>query len=125
MIIRKVVILEDEDILGKLYASKLEEEGYSVKLFKDAKELMMMCVDDMPDLVFLDLNLRGDNEAGISIIPNLKKLNPTIKIVVLSNYSAFQMAEKAIKAGALDYLLKINTSPSLLVTYIRKLAAHF
>ena len=118
---KRIILLEDEDALAILYQKKLLNEGYDVRLYKTTDELLESFKDFNPDLALLDHALHGEKKSGLDIIPILKKQNPSIIIVMLSNYSKFQMEKDARKAGAHDYLLKINTSPAFLVGYVKNL----
>lgn len=120
--IKRIVILEDEAAIARLYADKLTEAGFEVKLFEEPEGLLAICDSFKPEVAFIDHTLHGAKQTGISVIPALKKCTPGVIVVMLSNYSAFQMEKEAKKAGASDYLLKIDTPPSLLVTYVKKLA---
>lgn len=65
------------------------------------------------DIVFLDVHL--PDQDGITLIPRLKALCPTLTIIMLSNYSDFAYVREALKSGAADYLLKHEiTSESIL-----------
>ena len=118
----KILLLEDEIVLADLYSKKLTEAGFQVRVHANVDGLLEQFEDFDPDVAFLDYSLRGDDKSGIDIIPILKKKKPAILIVMLSNYSEFQMEKRAKEAGAVDYLLKINTPPALLVEYTKKLA---
>ena len=119
--IKTVVFLEDEKALATLYMGKLKDEGFKVQLFEVAEELIEKCDAIKPDAAFLDQALHGAAKSGLDVIPALRKCNPDMKIIVLSNYSEFQMKQEAKKAGADDYLLKIDTPPAKLVEYLKKL----
>lgn len=119
--IKKIIFLEDEKALADLYMSKLKEAGFTVELFETAEDLIERCDAIQPEVAFLDQALHGAKKSGLDVIPALKKCNPHMKIIVLSNYSEFQMEKEARKAGADDYLLKLNTPPSALVDYLKKL----
>jgi len=118
---KKILFLEDEEILGRLYCKKLEEAGYVVRLCKDTDELIDHYESFDADLAFLDQGIKDHHVSGMDMIPILKNKNPNVKIAMLSNYSEFQLKDKAKKAGAHDYLLKINMSPTKLVQYTRKI----
>jgi len=118
----KILLLEDEDALAQLYMRKLTQAGYEVRLFEKADQLLKEIGDYKADLAFLDHALHGENKSGLDVIPALKEVNPEMTIVMLSNYSEFQMEKQAKEAGASDYLLKINTPPSALVSYADKLS---
>ena len=119
----KILLLEDENALAQLYLKKLVGAGFEVRLFEEADDLLASLGDYKPDLAFLDHALHGENKSGLDVIPALKEANPNMTIVMLSNYSEFQMEKEAKEAGAADYLLKINTPPSALVNYAEKLNA--
>ena len=121
----KVLLLEDEATLANLYSKKLTERGFQVRTHSDANGVIEEFDDFEPDIAFLDYSLHGNDKSGIDIIPLLLKKRPDMKIVMLSNYSEFQMEQQAKEAGAVDYLLKINTSPMTLADYTEKLAKKF
>lgn len=120
---KKILLLEDELTLANLYYKKLSEAGHEVMLCTEAQELLDSYKDFNPDAAILDNTLKGDVKSGMDLIPVLKKSNPEIKIAMLSNHSEFHMEAAARKAGANDYLLKINMSPKQLVDYVERLFA--
>ena len=65
-----------------------------------------------PDLVILDLRLqRGD---GLELIKSLKCLHPNLRILILTQYDAPLYAERALRAGALGYLVKEQAANEIL-----------
>ncbi len=118
---KKIILLEDEAALAKLYYKKLSEAGHEVKLYTETQELLDAYESFEADAAILDNTLKGEVRSGMELIPLLKKSNPKIKIAMLSNHSEFQMEAAARKAGANDYLLKINMSPKQLVEYVDRL----
>ena len=116
---KKILILEDEDVLGKMYKKKLEAAGFEVQWVKTVEKTEQMVQRFPADLLLLDHGIRGYEKAGIDIIPLLRKILPDSKILMLSNYSDFQFHAKAIEEGADAYLVKINTPPKVLVQYIQ------
>src|SRR4051794_28989637 len=57
-----------------------------------------------PDLVILDLRLKGGD--GLELIKSLKAQHPELRILILSQYEAPLYAERALRAGALGYVVK-------------------
>lgn len=115
----RIIFLEDDQILAKLYVGKLRDAGYQVELCESTDELLKTISDFKPDLAFLDHALHGEGKSGFDVIEPLKKCNPDIKVVMLSNYSDFQMRETTLEKGAIDYLVKLNTPPAELVHYVQ------
>ncbi len=117
----KILIVEDEVTLGKMYKKKFEALGYEVKLTRNVDETRKVTGEFHADLVFVDQGLGKKEESGLDLIPELRRKFPTTKVVMLSNYSQFQTRKEAIKAGADDYLVKLNTPPSILGEYVKRL----
>jgi len=116
----KIILLEDELILGKLYKKNLEKAGFNVKWINKIKNFQAIVFDFQPEVIILDNSINGENQSGMEIIPELKKILPKSRIIMLSNYSDFHLKEEALSVGADDYLVKIDTSPKKLVFYIQK-----
>jgi len=117
---KKILLLEDEKALADFYANRLKEAGHEVKVFTTTKNLLGLCNGFKPDIAFVDHSLAGSEVSGTDAIPTLRECNPNMKIIMLTNYSEFQMKDEAKKAGADDYLLKINTPPEILVSYVKQ-----
>lgn len=66
----------------------------------------------LPDLVILDLRLKGGD--GLELIKSLKSQHPRIKILILSQYDAPMYAERALRAGAVGYVVKEQAAAEVL-----------
>jgi DNA-binding NarL/FixJ family response regulator len=65
-----------------------------------------------PDLVILDLRLKGGD--GLELIKALKSQHPDLKILILSQYEAPIYVERALRAGALGYVVKAQAAEEIL-----------
>ncbi len=72
------------------------------------------------DIIITDLKMSVMD--GIDLIRALKQEHLEIPIMVLSNYSDFELVREALTAGAVDYLLKANISADLLMEHLDKIA---
>ena len=70
-----------------------------------------------PDIAVVDISLKGSN--GIELIKNIKARYPSLPILVLSMHDESLYAERALRAGALGYIMKEEASEQVLVA-IRK-----
>ena len=118
---KKVLILEDEEVLGKVYKKKLEAAGFEVAWMKSVEETEEYVKNHQADVVLLDHGIQGHEKAGVDLIPYLKDMMPDAKIIMLSNYSHSDLQQRALKEGAHAYLIKINTDPQALVVFIQQL----
>jgi len=118
---KKVLILEDEEVLGKVYKRKLEGAGFEVAWMKSVEETEAYITDHTADVVLLDHGIQGHEKAGVDLIPLLKEMMPEARIIMLSNYSHSELQHRALREGAHAYLIKINTDPQALLAFIQKL----
>ena len=58
----------------------------------------------MPDLVLLDINIPFKD--GLTLAQEMKELKNDVKIAIISGYDYFEYAQKALKIGVEDYILK-------------------
>jgi len=104
----KILIVEDDVMLNKIYQTKLGLLGYSVYSSYDGDEGLKKADDLMPDLILLDLMLPKKN--GFEVLETLKqnlKLNH-IPVIILSNLGQEADISKAMQLGAIDFLVKSN-----------------
>ncbi|MBU0727826.1 response regulator [Patescibacteria group bacterium] len=117
----KILILEDEDVLAKIYKKKLESDGFEVIWVRTTNEAEKQAVKTDIDVFLVDHGIANEERSGLDLIPILKKARPDSEVIMLSNFSDFQLEKEAKEAGASDYLLKIDTTPKKLSAYIKKL----
>lgn len=118
---KRILILEDEEVLAKLYKKNLEAAGFEVVCAVTVEEAIKTLTHFHPNLALIDHGIHGEEQAGLDLVPKLKKLFPDTLVIMLSNYSHFSIRDAAEKAGVNDFLLKLDTSPPMLVEYVKKL----
>ena len=111
----KVLIVEDDSILLKIYQKKFQVEGFEVETAEDGLEGLTKIKSLKPDLVVMDIMLPGLN--GLEAMAKAKADPQTsaIKFLVLTNLSTTDDAEAAIKKGASGFLVKSEITPTLVV----------
>ncbi|MBI5422004.1 response regulator [Candidatus Peregrinibacteria bacterium] len=119
--IQTLLLLEDEEVLGRVYSRSLREAGFTVTWLKTIKDVQQFMEESSADGIILDQGIKEEERSGMSLIPVLKKKFPKAKIAMLSNYSAFDIGDQAMKAGADAYWVKLNTTPSSLVRNLQEL----
>ncbi|HXA41674.1 MAG TPA: response regulator [Candidatus Solibacter sp.] len=109
-----VLFIEDDAAVAEMYRLKLELDGYTVTIAPDGEQGLKLARDTPPDIVFLDIRLpRMD---GFSVLEALRADSALrrIPVIILSNYGEAELVERGLKLGALDYLIKAETTPSSL-----------
>lgn len=108
----KVVIAEDHKIVRSGLRRILEENQIDVVgEVKNGNEAIELSCRLKPDVVLMDIGM--PEEDGISATKIIKKKCPEIKIVVLTMYKDEEILMRAIKAGAIGYVLKERTPDEL------------
>jgi CheY-like chemotaxis protein len=108
----RVLFIEDDPTVAQMYKLKLELDGYQVTMAKDGEEGLQLANDVRPDIIFLDIRLPKMD--GFAVLERLRGNEQTrhIPVVILSNYGERELVERGLKLGALEYLIKSQTTPA-------------
>jgi DNA-binding NarL/FixJ family response regulator len=87
---------------------------------KDSAEAIGGIAKERPDVAIIDISLA--NESGLELIKQLVSQFPQVAVVVLSMHDEALYAERALRAGARGYIMKHETSKSVLASIRRVLA---
>ncbi len=114
-----VLIVDDEEGIRQSLGDILEDEGYEVLSTEDAAHAMRIIEADNPDLVFLDIWL--PDRDGIELLEELRIKRPTLPVVMISGHATIDLAVKATRMGAYDFLEKPLSLERVLLTAQRAL----
>jgi CheY-like chemotaxis protein len=108
----RVLFIEDDPTVAQMYKLKLELDGYQVTMAKDGEEGLDLATQARPDIIFLDIRLPKMD--GFAVLERLRGNEQTrhIPVVILSNYGERELVERGLKLGALEYLIKSQTTPA-------------
>jgi len=97
-----------------MYRLKLELDGYAVDVAGDGITALEKAKTIRPDIVFLDLRLPKLD--GLAVLERLRADTSTaaIPVVILSNWNEKELVERGVSLGALDHLIKSQTTPARL-----------
>jgi CheY-like chemotaxis protein len=112
---RDILLVEDDDTIATMYAMLLRSKGYSTRHARDGVEGIAMVRRDRPALILLDMMMpRMD---GLQFLEALRGWPKTsaIPVVILSNVADHSLVERALALGAVEYLVKAQTRPQVLV----------
>ena len=117
----KVIITDDHPIVRRGIRQILEDDERIDMVHETGKgkELLDKLREEKYDVVLLDISLPGGN--GLDLIGQIKKIQPSIAVLMLSIYSEELYAIKALKFGASGYLTK-SSAPEELLTAIHKVS---
>ena len=103
---KKIVLVEDDDVLRENYAEIIEDKGFSVEAFASREEATQHIKHALPDLVILDISLHGEHDAGFEICKELRALSSTLPIIFLTSHDSDIDKISGFRFGADDYLIK-------------------
>ncbi|HZD40731.1 MAG TPA: response regulator [Terriglobales bacterium] len=103
---RKILIVEDNSDCRELLARYMQHLGHEPMEAQNGHEAITLAVNGQPDLIFVDIGLPDMN--GVEVTARLKQDFETsqIPIVIFTAWPPGVWKEKALNAGAADYLLK-------------------
>ncbi|MDP3112594.1 MAG: sigma-54 dependent transcriptional regulator [Thermodesulfovibrionales bacterium] len=99
-----VLIVDDEEGIRESLSGILEDEGYDILTAKSGEEAIKMLGESSPDLVLLDIWLTGMD--GIQTLKEIKAIKPDVPVIMISGHGNIELAVKAAKMGAYDFLEK-------------------
>ncbi len=102
----RILIVEDEEAIGRGLKFNFEQEGYEVQLAVDGRTAMTMFQDQSApiDLVVLDLML--PDMSGYAICREIREIDPHVPIIVLSARTLSQDKAQAFDVGTDQYVTK-------------------
>src|SRR5574340_161705 len=101
---RSVLIVDDDVRILDLLKIWFTGEGYACATASDAREALAMIEKETFDFIFTDIVLPGID--GLELTEKVKALKPGIKVIVMTGFSADFSYDKAIEAGASDFIKK-------------------
>lgn len=107
---KKVMIVEDDEHISKVYEIKFAKEGIPTSVARDGEEAVVKITAEKPSLIILDLMI--PKKDGFWVLEEIKK-NPdlaTIPVLVLSNLGQKSDQDRALGLGANEYLVKVDFS---------------
>ncbi|MBI5798915.1 MAG: response regulator [Candidatus Yonathbacteria bacterium] len=105
---KKVIIVEDDEHISKVYEIKLAKEGFETSLARDGEEAVAKITMERPSLILLDLMI--PKKDGFGVLEDIKKVPELagIPVIVLSNLGQKADQDRALALGANEYLVKVD-----------------
>ncbi len=115
----KILVVEDEQILAKVFEEKFSKAHYDVKIASDGEVALNLAKSFDPDVIVLDLVLPKKN--GFEVLSELKSEDSlkTIPVVVVSNLGEDEDIKRALSLGAVDYFVKAQHPINEIVSKVK------
>ena len=115
--LRKVLVVDDDAVVGKSFNRVLSKKGYLVTTVDNAQEALKQVREQSFDVVFTDIRMPGMD--GVELAEQLKARQPWIPVVIITGYGTTENESRAKAAGVTDFMRK-PLSPEM----IEESAAH-
>ncbi len=104
MVVRKILVVDDERDICDFVKSFFNERGYHVMTAASGDEALGMVKADKPDLVLLDVKMKGMD--GIATLKHMKDIDRALKVIMVTALDDQDRIDEAARLGACDYITK-------------------
>jgi len=111
---RQILVVDDEERIRQSLNGVLKDEGYDVREAKDGVQALKQIESDPPDVVLLDIWMPGMD--GIETLERIKAQIPNLPVVMISGHANIELAVRATKLGAYDFIEKPLSLEKVLLT---------
>ncbi len=117
---KKILLVEDDQMLREMYQTKFKSEGYEVVTADNGGDGLSKALTDLPDIIMLDIILPMLD--GFAVLEKIKANETTkhIIVILLTNLGTDEDRARGEKLGAVDYLVKANMTPEQVSKTIKK-----
>ena len=115
----RILVVDDDGDVLLAARMLLKQHGYQVRTEEDPQRLPSQLREESFDVVFLDMNFTRDASSGregFYWLEEILNIDPRAVVVLITAYGDVEMAVRAIKAGATDFVLKPWQNEKLLAT---------
>lgn len=121
----KILIVEDDPLMSRMYQKIFTFEGYEVEMAGDGEAGLEKARTVKPTLILLDIMMPKLN--GLQVLDKLKAdpETKTIPVVMLTNLAGQQDAETALEKGAVKYIIKSEYEPKQVANMVKEILAGY
>lgn len=121
----KVLLIEDDQLIQRMYQKIFTFEGYEVVIASDGAEGLKRVKAEAPTIILLDIMMPKMN--GIEVLEKLKSEPSTksIPVIMLSNLAGDNDIETALSMGAVKYIVKSEFDPKEVADMVNEVIAGY
>ncbi len=114
---KSILLVDDSVVLRDRLAQAFLERGFRVSVASNYDEALTVFRDNPTDLAVVDLRMPG--KPGLALVPQLKKINPDTRVLILSGFGSISTAIDAVRLGATNFLPKPADADDILSAFAR------
>jgi len=104
MMMRKLLVVDDEVDICDFVKNFFQERGYSVSVALNGEDALAMVKSDPPELILLDIKMKGMD--GIATLKHIRDINKNIKVIMVTANEDQDKMDEACRLGACEYITK-------------------
>ena len=116
-----IFIVDNNRLYQKLIIQYFEIAGFSEILTFASPEECLRFIDLKPDIIVTELYYGNAGITGIDLLKKIKILNPSTNVIFLSSFGDVESAVKAVRLGAVDFIIKSKMAPDKLRKRVNQL----
>ena len=102
----EILIIDDNADIRNIINDLIIEVGYKTRLAANYNQALNEIDKKLPDVAIIDVKLdKGDND-GLELLSHIKKKDKNIPVIIITGHANVEMAIKALKAGAFEFIEK-------------------
>lgn len=113
----RILLVDDSEAFRERLARAFRERGFEVSTASCYDEAMEVAQRARPSLAVVDLRMPG--ESGLTLVRDLKKLDSSVRVLVLSGFGSIATAIDAVRLGATNFLPKPADADDILAAFER------
>jgi DNA-binding NtrC family response regulator len=100
----RIMVIDDERIVGEMAKLSLEQEGYVVETFVNAQPALARLEEVPFDVVITDYKMKGVD--GMEVLKNVRKSHPAVKVIMITAFANLDTAIEALRGEVHDFFPK-------------------
>jgi two-component system response regulator RegA len=112
-----MLVVDDDETFRTRLVRAFQTRGYEASGAKDAESALLLAKQESPEHAVVDLRMPG--MSGLDLVRELKQIDSTTNIVVLTGYGSIATALEAVRLGATHYLTKPADVDDILAAFQR------
>jgi len=102
----EILIIDDNPDIRNILNDLIKESGYKTRLAANYSQALIEIDKKLPDVAIIDVKLdKGDND-GLELLSHIKNKNKDIPVIIITGHANIEMAIKALKSGAFEFIEK-------------------
>ena len=102
----EILIIDDNTDIRNIINDLIVDSGYRTRLAANYNQALFEIDRKLPDMAIIDVKLdKGDND-GLELLTHIKKKNKNIPVIIITGHANIEMAIKALKEGAFEFIEK-------------------